>query len=101
MSSTPAQTEINPCRAGANTLIEASPVMRTEHREGLLTRLLEQQAAKVPSHVFLFSGFCAMSASLVAELRGNQRSSQFIGMWVGPLLTMGVYNKLVKTFGAR
>jgi hypothetical protein len=101
MSSTPAPTAINPHREGANTLIEASPVMRTEHREGLFTRLLEQQTAKVPSHVFLFSAFCALSVSLVAELRGGQRSSQFIGMWVGPLLTMGVYNKLVKTFGTR
>lgn len=63
--------------------------------------MLEQHAAKVPSNLFLFSAFCAMSVSLVAELRGNQRSSRFIGMWVGPLLTMGVYNKLVKTFGAR
>lgn len=75
--------------------------MRIEHREDLLTRMIEQQAAKIPSNVFLFSAFCAMCASLAAELRGNQRRSRFVGMWVGPLLTMGVYTKLVKTLGAR
>ena len=42
-----------------------------------------------------------MGTALAAEARGNTRGSRFIGMWVGPLLTMGVYNKLVKTFGAR
>jgi len=75
--------------------------MRIEHQEDLLTRMIEQQAAKIPSNLFLVSAFAAMCISLVAELRGQQRSSRFLGMWVGPLLTMGVYNKLVKTFGAR
>ena len=32
---------------------------------------------------------------------GERRWSQFVGMRPGPLLMMGVYNKLVKTFGAR
>ncbi|HTI41021.1 MAG TPA: hypothetical protein VL693_04275 [Vicinamibacterales bacterium] len=95
------QAEINPHREPASSLIDASPVMRSEHREHLLTRMIEQQAAKIPSHLFLFSACCAMCVALAAELRGNQRSSRFVGMWVGPLLTMGVYNKLVKTFGAR
>jgi hypothetical protein len=39
--------------------------------------------------------------SLAAEFAGRQRVSRFVGMWPGPLLVMGVYNKLVKTFGAR
>ena len=75
------------------------PVIRIEHREDLLTRMLEQQSAKIPSNLSLVSAFAVMCISLAAELR--PRSSRFIGMWVGPLLTMGVYNKLVKTFGAR
>ena len=74
----------------------ASPVMRIEHREDLLTRMIEQQAAKVPSNLFLVSAIGAMCISLAAELR--PRSSRFIGMGVGQLLTTGVYNK---TFGAR
>ena len=79
----------------------AWPVIRIEHREDLLTRMLEQQSAKIPSNLSLVSAFAVMCISLAAELRGQERTSRFIGMWVGPLLTMGVYNKLVKTFGAR
>jgi len=101
MSSPMSQTEINPQRDGARPSMAASPVMRIEHREDLLTRMIEQQAAKVPSNLFLVSAIGAMCISLAAELRGQERTSRFIGMWVGPLLTMGVYNKLVKTFGAR
>ena len=101
MSPTLTESDINPNREPAVSIAEASPVVRTEHREHLLTRMIEQQAAKIPSHLFLFSAFGAMCVALAAEARGNTRGSRFIGMWVGPLLTMGVYNKLVKTFGAR
>jgi hypothetical protein len=93
--------EVNPLAHDGRTVTEPAPVVRVEHREALLTRMLEHQAARVPSHVFLFAAFCAMAVSSAAELGGRQRASRFIGMWVGPLLTMGVYNKLVKTFGAR
>ncbi|KFA92051.1 hypothetical protein Q664_17150 [Archangium violaceum Cb vi76] len=75
--------------------------MRAEHAEGSFTRLLEQQTAKIPSDFFLFASLCAMAFSLGAELTRRDRASRFVGMWVGPLLIMGVYNKMVKTFGAR
>jgi hypothetical protein len=42
-----------------------------------------------------------MVASLTCELAGRRRASRFIGMWPGPLLVMGVYNKLVKLLGPR
>ena len=41
----------------------------------------------------------AMASSLFFEVRNNQRASRFVGMWVAPLLVMGVYNKLVKVLG--
>jgi hypothetical protein len=79
----------------------SAPVFRAEHGESRMTRLVEQQAAKMPSVLFLAAALAAMSASLLLELAGRHRAGQFVGMWPGPLLTMGVYNKLVKTFGAR
>jgi hypothetical protein len=79
----------------------APPVVRPEHSEDSFTRLLEQQTAKVPSHVFLFASFCSMGASLGLELAGRERVARFIGLWASPLLVMGVYNKLVKTLGPR
>jgi hypothetical protein len=95
-----AEKDVNPLSATTST-VEAAPVVRPEHQEDLLTRMIEHQAARIPSNLFLFSALCAMVYAAGAELSGRPRSSRFVGMWVGPLLTMGVYNKLVKTFGAR
>jgi len=78
-----------------------SAVQRDELSEDALTRLIEQQSAKLPSHFFLFSAFGAMAASLAFELSGRTRASRFVGMWPPALLMMGMYNKLVKVLGSR
>lgn len=93
--------EVNPA---ANAPVSASPaspapVRRAEHRESSLTRLLEQQAGKIPSDVFLFSGLGSMVASFALEVADRPRLSRFVGMWAPTLLIMGVYNKLVKLGG--
>lgn len=94
--------EVNPAESEAVThVVPEAPVVRAEHAENTLTRLVEQQAAKVPSAWFLLAAFASMGVSLTAELRGNARVSRFVGQWVSPLLVMGVYNKLVKTIGSR
>jgi hypothetical protein len=95
---TKASIETNPYD-GAPVETVAAPVARVEHQEDLLTRMIEQQAAKIPSHLFLLAACLAMGGSVAAELRGQQRASRFVGMWVAPLLTMGVYNKMVKMLG--
>ncbi len=79
----------------------AAPVARPEHAEAQTARLIEQQTAKIPSHWFLIAAFGAMGASLVLELSGRSRASQFVGRWPAPLLIMGMYNKLIKTLGTR
>lgn len=76
-------------------------VVRDEHAEGQLARLIEQQTAKVPSHMFLFAALAAMGASLALELSGRTRASRFVGMWPQTLLIAGIYNKIVKTVGTR
>ena len=78
-----------------------APVFRPEHAEGDLARLIEQQTAKIPSHWFLIGALGSMGLSLALELSGRQRESRFVGQWPGPLLIMGMYNKLVKTLGTR
>lgn len=78
-----------------------APVIRDEHAEGTLARLIEQQTAKVPSHVFLFAALGSMLASLALELAGRSRASRFVGMWPETLLIAGIYNKIVKTLGTR
>jgi hypothetical protein len=91
--------DVNPAagRVGARE----SPVLRPEHAESSFTRLLEQQAAKIPSDLFLSAAIASMVISLGCELTDRRRASRFIGMWPGPLLVMGVYNKLVKLLGPR
>jgi hypothetical protein len=92
--------DINP--AAAPSLSEPrAPMLRPEHAEGELARLIEQQAAKIPSHWFLFSALGSMALSLVLELRDCRRASHFVGMWPTPLLALGIYNKMVKTLGTR
>ena len=91
----------HPAKNEGSDASEAQPVRRTEHGESLMTRMIEHQTAKIPSNYFLFASLCAMAASLALEIGNRPRTSRFIGMWAGPLLTMGVYNKMIKTFGAR
>jgi hypothetical protein len=93
-------SDINPAAEASLAGIPA-PVVRPEHMEGDLARLIEQQAGKIPSHWFLFSALASMGLALALELRGRQRESRFVGMWPGPLLALGIYNKLVKTMGTR
>lgn len=94
--------EVNPAARTAvpKEAAKPAPVRRAEHAESSLTRLLEQQAAKIPSDVFLFTGIGAMAASFALELGGRPRLSRFVGMWAPTLLIMGVYNKLVKIGGS-
>jgi len=94
--------DINPAsRASERDYKGVPPVVRAQHAEPSLTRLIEQQAAKVPSHVFLAASLVSMGMSLALEVAGHSRPSRFVGQWVAPLLVMGVYTKLVKIFGAR
>jgi hypothetical protein len=93
--------DVNPASEASQKDYEIPPVVRAEHLESSFTRLIEQQTAKVPSHVFLFASLCAMATSVGFETFGRERAARFVGMWVAPLLIMGVYNKMVKTFGPR
>jgi len=93
--------DVNPANPKSRISYIPAPVLRAEHAESSLTRLIEQQTAKIPSDFFLFTALAALAASLAFELGGSVRMSRFIGMWVSPLLTLGVYNKLVKTLGPR
>ncbi len=95
------QPETNPASRLSRMDYRAAPVLRAEHAEHGLTRLIEQQTAKIPSDVFLFVALGTMGVSLALEIYGNERLSRFIGLWAAPLLIMGVYNKLVKILGPR
>lgn len=73
---------------------------RGSHSEGKMTKSIEQQTAKLPSDFFLWTSVGAMAISAMLEFSGNHNKSEFIGRWAAPLLTIGVYNKLVKLMGS-
>lgn len=88
--------DVNPAAEESVRAYDPTPVIRAEHAEGTFTRLIEQQTAKVPSDVFLFGALGSMGLSLGFFLINRQNASRFFGMWAPALLTMGVYNKVVK-----
>ncbi len=92
--------DTNPA-AEASLSVAKAPVVRREHAEGDLARLIEQQTAKIPSHWFLAVAAGAMGLALALELGGRHRASQFVSRWPTPILVAGIYNKLVKTLGTR
>ncbi len=71
-----------------------------DHSEGSMTRALENQAAKIPSDVWLFTAIGAIGVSMFLRLNERKEESVFVGQWVAPLLLIGVYNKLVKIGGS-
>jgi hypothetical protein len=68
--------------------------------EGLSTRAIEHQTAKIPSDLFLFAALGAMAGSAYFQSKGRHDTSTFIGQWAPALLTIGVYNKIVKLLGS-
>jgi hypothetical protein len=71
----------------------------SDHSEGTLAKMIEEQTAKVPSDVFLWAALGSMGLSLTMSLTGRQQTANFIGQWVPTLLIFGIYNKIVKIGG--
>ncbi|HYG20942.1 MAG TPA: hypothetical protein VD816_18515 [Ohtaekwangia sp.] len=71
----------------------------TEHKEGPVAKTIEEQTAKLPSDVFLWTAVGAMAGALVLKLAKKDHLSLFVGQWVAPFLLFGIYNKIVKVEG--
>ncbi|MCF3107600.1 hypothetical protein LL912_02295 [Niabella sp. CC-SYL272] len=70
------------------------------HSEGKTAKSIEQQTAKIPSDVYLWTAVTAMATSLTFKLFKQDHRALFIGQWVAPFLLFGIYNKIVKTEGS-
>lgn len=70
-------------------------------QEDVATRAVEHQTSRIPSLIFLGLALGAMgiSASLAASKK-RKGVANFFGLWVAPLMIMGLYNKIVKTHGS-
>jgi hypothetical protein len=70
------------------------------HLEGPVARAIENETAKLPSDVFLWTALGSIAASLVLQIVGRKSMSNFVGQWAPTLLILGLYNKLVKVEGS-
>lgn len=73
--------------------------LNPEHKEGRVATAIEEQTAKIPSDVFLWTAIGSMAVSLALQLMGKKKESLFVGQWPAPFLILGLYNKLVKLEG--
>jgi len=71
----------------------------SEHKEGKLTKAIENETAKLPSDTYLIGAGVAVAISLTLKIMGKKPEALFVGQWVAPILILGVYNKLVKQLG--
>ncbi len=69
------------------------------HKEGEVAKTIENQTAKIPSDVYLWSAIGSMGVSLTLKVLRQDHLALFVGQWAAPFLLLGVYNKIVKTEG--
>lgn len=67
--------------------------------EGKITKMIEEQTAKVPSVIYLSAAVASMLGSLTLKIMGQKNTALFVGQWAAPFLILGLYNKIVKTEG--
>ena len=72
---------------------------KTNHKEGTIARMIEEQTAKLPSDIFLWASLGSMTASLVLKIMKEDETALFVGQWAPSFLLLGLYNKLVKQEG--
>lgn len=74
-------------------------MIRTDHSEGRLAEMIEEQTAKLPSDTFLWAAVGSMVGSMALQVAGKRELSNFVGQWAPTFLILGLYNKLVKIHG--
>ena len=67
--------------------------------EDSFTKSVEEYTSEIPSSAFLGVAVGAMALSLVCQITGQGKWSNFLAQWVPTWLVIGVYNKLVKLEG--
>lgn len=79
----------------------SSAKMEESHEEGSVTKVIENQTAKIPSVVYLGLAFGAMLVSAgLAATSEKKGMANFVGLWAPSILMLGLYNKIVKTHGS-
>jgi hypothetical protein len=83
----------------ATNLKSMAATYNPSHKEGKVAKAIEEQTAKLPSDLFLWTAVGAMAASLSLKIAKNDHLALFVGQWAPAFLLLGIYNKLVKLEG--
>lgn len=78
----------------------ATSYATSDHSEGAVARMIEEQTAKLPSDTFLWAAGASIVGSLLLKAAGRDHASLFVGQWAPTFLILGLYNKLVKVAGS-
>jgi len=70
-----------------------------QHEEGMVTKKIENQTAKLPSDLFLWASMTSMGVSIALKCMKHKHLALFVGQWAAPFLLLGIYNKIVKVEG--
>ena len=74
-------------------------MVTSQHTEGPVAKLIEEQTSKLPSDLFLWAAFGSIGTALTLKIMGKKDDALFVGQWAAPFLLFGLYNKLVKLEG--
>lgn len=69
------------------------------HREGVVAKKIENQTAKLPSDLFLWSGLAIGATAFALHCANQKHSALLLGQWIAPFLIFGLYDKIVKQGG--
>jgi hypothetical protein len=67
--------------------------------EDPFTKTIETYTAAIPSTGYLSVAIAAMAVSLVCQVTGRGKWSNFVAQWVPTWLIIGLYNKFIKVEG--
>lgn len=79
---------------------EEQGVSESEATEGRVAKTIEKRTAQMPSDAFLWAAGGSICTSLVLRIMGYKQDALFVGQWAPTFLILGLYNKIVKTFGS-
>jgi len=68
--------------------------------ESKVVKAIEEQTAKLPSDIFLWSGLGGLFLGAFTRMIGLKSAGQFLGQAAICTLIIGVYNKISKTEGS-
>ena len=82
-------------------MMDLDPGLELEEKADAIDAPGDFLAVKIPSSSYLVACGISVAASMLLYFSGKKMASLFVGLWAPTVLQMGIYNKIVKTFGTR